>query len=295
RDFSAVLELASRQFSVFATTQAYELGVSNSMLDRAVARGWIRSERLGVWVVTGAAPSPWRATYAAALAAGPHAAIAHASAGKIHGLYGIVAERPELTVPWNVVRKLEGVTTHRSRTLEVDDLQTHHGVKVTNPVRTIIDLAGCIREPLLGKMLDEAARARLATPEQILARLESLRRGVRGRAELARALGLRVGEGHPDSALEQRVIRLVKRFYPGYVLHHQVTVEGRVFVLDIAWPDRKIDGEVDGRLVHTSRSRFEQSSLRNNVLARNGWRIVHFTYGMDDRTILAQLAPYFCG
>jgi hypothetical protein len=41
-----------------------------------------------------------------------------------------------------------------------------------------------------------------------------------------------------------------------------------------------------------SRTKFTRDRIRQNVLGGHGWRIVHFTADMDDRTIAAQVVPY---
>ncbi len=79
---------------------------------------------------------------------------------------------------------------------------------------------------------------------------------------------------------------------PGYTVHHRVVLGGEVIEMDIAWVAHKIDGEVDGmRARVVSRTKFERERRRANILAANGWRIVHFTDKMDDATLIAQLAP----
>ncbi len=289
-----VLALASTQLGLFSVRQARQLGISNSAIDRAVARGWIRRERYGVYAIAGLPPSRWRPTYAAALAAGPDAIISHGSAAAVHSFYGVIDRQIELTVPWPMVRQLAGVRTHRSKTLLPGDIDRRHGLLVTSPIRTLLDLAPRFRDPLLGSIVDEGAISRLWTPEQVEARIALFRAHPAGLAELRRLLALRTDECHPDSRLEQRVIRVVKPLFPGYALQHPVTLDGHVFLLDIAWPAQKIDGEVEGMTTRAkSLSKFDHTLQRENILTRHGWRVVHFTAAMDDATIVAQLAPYF--
>jgi len=274
-----LLALASRQLGVFSVRQAAALGVTNSMLDNAVARGWLYRERLRIYAIAGLPPSRWRPIYAAALAAGPNAAISHTSAAMIHSLYGVASDGIELTMPCGKGRQLDGVRVHRSRTLTKPDLEERRGLLVTNPVRTLIDLAGRFHEPLLGTIVDEGAIGRLWTPGTVMARLDQLGGGMAGQAELRRVLALRLGEGRPDSPLEQRVIRIVKPVFPGFVVHHQVVLDGAVIEMDIAWVREKIDAEVDGMFTRArSRSKFERTALRANILARHGWRIVHLFF-----------------
>ena len=289
-----ILSLASLQFGLFTAEQVEQFGVTRSMLQNAVARGWLRHERRGVFSVAGRPRSPWQPVYAAALAAGPPAMISCSSAAAINSIPLIAMTNIELTVPSPMYRKLDGVRFHQSRTLLPDDAQIRHGVSITTPVRTLIDLAPRFDEGFLGKVVDEGTISRLWTPERISSRSDLLPRGVPGLRKLERQLALRYHEGRPDSPLEQRILRVVKWVFPGYVTHHQEVLEGEVIDMDIAWIQERIDGEIDGLTTRaSSRTKFERTSRRENILQAHGWRIVHLTHGMNDETLIAQLAPFF--
>ncbi len=220
--------------------------------------------------------------------------ISHSAAAAIHGFWGVATVAPELTLPPGG-RRLAGVTIHRSVALPPNDVMQRCGVKVTSPIRTLIDIAPFTNEYVLARIIDEGAMARLWTAEAIGSRLaglaESRRAGVAG---LRRLVAIRLGEGHPDSVLEQRIFRVLKGRVPAFVVHHHVELGGRILELDMAWPDHRIAGEVEGRRVRlTSRTKFDSDRLRSNLLLRDGWREVHLTAGMDDTTLLAQVVPLF--
>jgi very-short-patch-repair endonuclease len=290
-----LLTITSGQLGLVSIDQAAAVGVTLPMLRAAADRGWLHHQRHGIYVAAGVGPSRWRPVVAAALAAGSDAVVSHTTAAAAHHFYGIETDEIDLTIPLNSRRSLQGVRIHRS-TLPPEDVQHRYQVQLTTPVRTLIDISGGIHAPLLGRIIDEGAIARLWTAELIMSRIDGHRRGVKGVAELRPLLALRVGEGNPDSKLEQRVVRAVKGVAPGYTLHHQVVLDGEVITMDIAWVDEKIDGEADGMLVRAaSRTKFERSCRRDNILAAHGWRIVHFTAEMDDKTLVAQIAPLLRG
>jgi len=283
---------AAHQDSLITVEQAKTVGVSPTMLLAAVKRGWLHRQRLGVYVVAGARPSPWRAVRAALLMAGTGAVVSHTTAAGMHRFHGVMADGIEITVPYPARRALDGVRIHKSKTLRDDDQQNLNGIRVTTPVRTLIDIADRFHDPLLGAIVDEGAIGRLWTAELVSARLGKAKRGVTGAMELRRILAERLGEGNPDSRLEQRVIRMVKRWASGYTIHYRIVLDGVVIEMDIAWVAEKVDGEVDGmRTRALSRTKFERERRRANILAAHGWRIVHFTDKMDEATIFAQLAP----
>jgi len=231
---------------------------------------------------------------AAALAAGPDAVVSHRSAAVLHRFHGIVADTPELVFPHRCRRQLHDVLVHRSRTLEPVDSTVVDGLRVTTPVRTVIDLAPMVGDYLLGLILDEGAISRLWTAEQVQARLEQLASpGRTGVNRLRSLLALRLDEGHPHSRLEQRVWRVLRRAsVPEFKVQHAETIEGQRIEMDLCWRDLKIDGEVDGLAVRRSRTKFEHLSRRENLLGRNGWRIVHFTAQMTDRELVAEIEPF---
>ncbi len=284
-----LLALAAAQEFVVSTRQGTELGFSAEMMRKATRPGLLRRQRRSVYGLAGV-PGSWRQRLVtAALAAGPDAVISHRSAAVLHHFDGIVADTPELLFPHHCRRQLQGVLVHRSRTLDPIDITVVGGLRVTTPIRTVIDLAPMVGDYLLGRILDEGAISRLWTAEQVLAHVEQLARpGRTGVNRLRSLLALRLDEGHPHSVLEQRVWRVLRAAsVPHFETHHVVTIEGQRIEMDLAWLDQKIDGEVDGLAVRRSRTKFEQVSRRDNLLGADGWHIVHFTAQMTDSELVA--------
>jgi hypothetical protein len=229
---------------------------------------------------------------AAALAAGPLAVISHGSAAAVHGFYGFVPTgHMELTAPRSTRLMLDGVTVHRARDLAPEDIVERRGARMTSAIRTIIDIAGTTNDHLLARVVDEGAIRRLWTPDGIARRLDELRRcGRPGVRRLDRLLVSRIGEPNPDSALEQRVFRVLKRRVPPFVTHYPLTLGGKTWIVDLALLDFKIAGEVEGRDVRAlSRGAFDRGKLKANILVAHGWRLVYFTSTMDDETIVGQV------
>ena len=234
----------------------------------------------------------------AALAAGKGAAISHTSAASVHRFRGIKAEHPEITVPMSRAPSLDGVVVHRSRCLPDDDLQTKRNVLVTRPIRTLIDLAGRYDEDLLAKVIDEGAIDGIWTPEAIGERLDEL--GSKGRLGVDRLRSLlesRRGEQRPDSALHQRVIRVLNAAagrgeIPPFKIHHQLVLDGRALDIDVAWPQPwlRIAGEADGFEVRSkSRTKFDHSQEKVNLLVKHGWRPISFIWTMTDTDLVERV------
>jgi hypothetical protein len=268
------------------------LGITARALERALARGWIVQVRRGVYALAGHPTSAWHPLMAAALAGGPSTVISHGSAAAVHGFYGFAPGRhTELSAPANVHLRLDGVTIHRMRDLTPDDIVERRGIRITSAIRTLVDIAATTNDHLLARVIDEGAIRRLWTADGIARRLDELRRcGRPGVRRLDRLLVSRVGERNADSALEQRVFRVLKPRVPPFVTHYPLTLNGETLIVDLALRDFKIAGEVEGREVRTmSRGAFDRGKLKANLLIAHGWRLVYFTSTMDDETIVRQV------
>jgi very-short-patch-repair endonuclease len=107
---------------------------------------------------------------------------------------------------------------------------------------------------------------------------------------LRRLVRARSGDPVVDSHLEQRVTRLLAFLGP-FETRYQVVTGGRVVLLDLAWPDRRVAVECDGWGAHgRSRARFESDRRRDNDLIAAGWTVVHLTSAMSDDEIRAAVA-----
>ena len=219
--------------------------------------------------------------------------VSHTSAAVRYPLYGIVAEGIELTVPNKVNRRMQGVTVHRSSTVLPGDVLYRHGIAMTSPVRTLIDLAERLSSPLLGRIVDEGAISRLFTVEMVMARLNRYGLSAPGHSELRQVLQTRLNEGQPDSVLEQRMLRIINRYFPDAEPHYQVLIDGQVYILDIAWPSIKLDAEVEGWAVRArSLTKFDRALRRDNALRRHGWEVVYLTARMSEEDVVEALSPY---
>ncbi|MGH2756628.1 MAG: DUF559 domain-containing protein [Actinomycetota bacterium] len=56
-----------------------------------------------------------------------------------------------------------------------------------------------------------------------------------------------------------------------------MSLDGRNFVLDFAYPDHKLAIETDGYRWHASRERFESDRDKGNGLVLDGWRLLRIT------------------
>jgi hypothetical protein len=288
---SRLLRISEAQHGVIISRQARECGISARTMHRLVVEGWFRIVRPRAFAAAGLPPSPWEDAIAVGLLAGPGVVLSHRTAGAIHRVPGLAApELPEVTVPSTRHPRTPGAVVHRVGRLDACDIQTRQPVAVTTPARTLVDLAGQLDAPLLERILDEGSVNRLWTTDDLIAcaaRLGS--HGRSGRAALAKLLEARVGEPSVESPLELRMIRVLAPFAP-FETQYQLVLDREVVILDIAWPAWRVGAEVDGWWVRSrSRSKFDRSQHRTNLLHAHRWRVAHLTSTMADATILTDV------
>ena len=171
-----------------------------------------------------------------------------------------------VTVPGTVGRgRRPGLRIHRSTTLE-DDTMILRGIPITNPLRTILDLATVLADRPLEHAVDLADQRRLIDFAEL--RRRSLPRSLQ-------TVLARYSSTITRSVLEERFLALCD----DHRLPQPVTntiAEGRE--VDFAWRDARLIVEVDGYRYHRSPSVFEDDRERDVTLGLAGWTVLRFTY-----------------
>jgi Transcriptional regulator, AbiEi antitoxin len=275
--------LAATQHGLITAAQCRDLGVTRSTIHRRVARGaWIR-DAPSVYRIAGA-PRTWQArAMAAVLSAGEAAVASHRTAAHLWGLEGFPAPgRLEVTVPRHGrPQRRSGVVIHESLAYGLVGATTRWGVAVTSPARTLIDLAAVLDDELaVLRALDEIRRLRLATwPELWEALILHARRGrpgiVRARAMIKRRYGRRV----PDTEFARLFMLLLDdAALPEPEPEYWVRGDGWRYRLDLAYPERLLAIELDGKDTHLTDEAFEADPVRDNRLCLSGWNVLHYTW-----------------
>lgn len=186
---------------------------------------------------------------------------------------------PELTPS---VVALGGVRTRSratgyvlSRRVTPPDLLVFLGdLRLTSPDLTALDLA--VRTQ--GASIDRLLRSRRGTLAGMHAALRatSHRTGNPGRRQL-----LLDSRDEPWSMAERITHRILRAaHFSGWHANHRVSVRGRTYYLDIAFPGLRIAIEIDGRGFHASEAMFESDRARQDELVAAGWRVLRFTWAM---------------
>ena len=261
---------AARQYGLFTLGQAVAAGLTPRQVEGGVRRGrWSRVHR-GVYRLAGVPVGDEQRLLAAVLAVGPGAAASHRAAAWVWRL----ADTFEIEVTSPRQSRRAGITTHGPATVRA---VVRRGIPCTDPLQTVLDLAGTGDHGLVTRVLDRGVADGLFTAAAVAAHLERVAgRGVRGAAVLRSALRRRCdADGERASALESAMDRLVVRHrLPRPARQHPVGP----YRLDYAWPDRRLAVEVDGYGPHSSREAFQSDRARQNTLVLAGWTVLRFTW-----------------
>lgn len=209
---------------------------------------------------------------------GPGALVSHRAAGVLWELDGVAAHRMELTVARERRVRSPKLTVHYTTDLIPADRATVGPIPVTSPLRTLIDLAGCIDDDVLELAMEDAFRRGLTRPKQLAWRLDGMSgKGRSGCADLRAVLERR--SGTTDSAWEVRLERiLVCAGLPRPRRQYEIRNNGRLVARpDLAYPSYRVAIEYEGVRWHTGAARLDRGSERELKLASLGWHVLHVT------------------
>ncbi len=252
-------------------TQLLSAGVTARQIKRRVDSGNLIRVHRGVYRVGHRAPS-LEATYlAAVLAAGEGTLLSGRAAAHLFALTKGTAPTPEVIA--RTQRRIKGVTTHRSHSLDAQDATTFRGIPVTTVPRTLVDLAGELSPDALARACHEAGVRYGTTPkavEEVLARRPS----TPGAKKLRRVLH---GDVHVTlSTLEARFLELLSENGLAPPITNRPAGGRRV---DCRWPEQRLTVELDGYQFHNSRHSWELDRLREREARARGDEFRRYTYG----------------
>jgi hypothetical protein len=262
---------------VLSLAELLDCGLSPRQVEVRVRAGRLHPMHRGVYAV-GHPNVPLEGRFLAAVrACGARAVLSHFSAAAVWGFVAWDGRHPEITVPTAGTRRHPAVRVHRTAALAREHVVRHHGIPVTTPVRTILDLASILDGKPLRRAVREAQGLQRVSARELVAALES-RRGRRGTARLARILA--TGPAPTRSALEDVVLDLILR---GGLEHPAVNVPlevgGRRRVIpDFRWPDQRLVIEADGAAWHDNAMRREDDAERQALLEAHGERVLRVTW-----------------
>ncbi|MFL6204015.1 MAG: DUF559 domain-containing protein [Acidimicrobiales bacterium] len=248
-------------------------------------RRWVTERRLlhvqpNVYRLAGA-PETWhQALKALELSTG--GIVSHRSAAELWGLLQ-PAGYVEASVDQSHAAKVHPpAIVHRIKDLRPDLAVARESVRLTDPVRTIVDLGLVVPPILVAAALRRGISKRLvslADARHIRERLG--RQGRNGTGILGEVIDIHVLAGEKaESELEVRFLQLRSRHdLAELTLQYEVWEMGRcVARVDAAVPRLKLAIEIDGYEHHSTPDAFQRDRTRQNELVALGWTVLRFTW-----------------
>jgi hypothetical protein len=285
-----ISQLTRAQHGLITARQAHERGLTRSAIQHRLRTGEWEGVRSGIYRIAGL-PETWHQhVLAAVLAVGDFALASHLTAARLWGLPLPDIDLIEVTAPLERRARLPGVRAHRSGVFTVADCTTVVRIPTTSPARALFDISSRFDERRIGKALDDGLRRGVITLSQmhrLAVRLPGIAPG-RSPKRIQRLLEARIPGYDPGgSDLEPRVRRVLEAAeLPLPIAQHSVTLRGKRFVLDFAYPDRLVVIEMDGFDFHGTRTVFDSDRSRQNLLVLAGWTMLRFTSNTSDAEIV---------
>ena len=275
----ALLDLARANHGMLTRAQAAERGLTNKMLRGLVARNVLVEVLPGVFWLC-AVPFTWESKVKAATTWARPAAGACRTAAAGWGLDGFPKDRIDV-VSTRAPHPPDWLNLRRTDELPASDVRIRNGLPFTSVERTLAELGAVCGPQKVEQALDDALRKRLTTLPRLINYIDQ--RGGRGRngcKSLRRLVEARFKEPKiTQSVFEDAFLTMTSKFnLPIPTKQHLVTVAGRRFFLDFAYPSALVGIEAWSYAFHSARDDWEHDQERHNLITSMGWRLLYVTH-----------------
>ena len=273
---SDVLTLLQCQGGLARRQDLRTAGLSRRRLQRLLAEGELRplaGDVVTVW------PEPGPDEAARAATVGLRGTASHTSAARAWGIELVQRDSPvEVTVGRDRSRASWPAAVVHRRDLAPEDVVLVDGLRLTTPLRTVLDLARSLPLEQAVAAADSALRSGLVTLDALLAAARALPTA-RGLSRVSRVVSL--VDPSSGSVLES-VCRVLFALAGLPAAHTQFSVRGpggRILGrVDFAWPEQRLVVETDGFAFHADRRSYRDDRRRTNALVVAGWRVLRFSW-----------------
>jgi len=258
---------------LYTTQELRRRGMTFAAIQWAVKKGRLTRVTTSVYAEGRARPSALDEAVAIVLAT--HGVAGGTLAGVLLGFDGVKLERPDVTVAASASARRAGA---RRRRLPPERIVTVAGIRCTDALQTLIDLAALVDDARWEQALESALRGRMTALGDVASAAAGSQRGA---VRMRRVLALRPKGAPPtESLLETRLVQLARRV-PGLPPpERQFSVraqDGRVVArVDLAWPDLGLFVELDGQF-HTGQP-VHDARRETLIVAMTGWLCGRFTW-----------------
>jgi hypothetical protein len=258
---------ARRQSGVISRDQLRDAGIGHARIDGLVARRELLELLPGVYSPRPVPGSSRQRMWAAALWSG--GVVSHRSAASLWQLPVPRSTVVHVTVADRRFRRaVAGVQTHRVPLARLHRI-SYDGLPVTDRGQTVVELLRTERLELARSLLDRALQQGWLQEYELDGAIRD-GSGRTGNGQLRRLLAEIEPGAHAES--ERRLHQLLRRAaITGWVPQYEVRLPSGVAFIDIAFPERQLAVEVDGRRHHDDGSgRFDSDRAAAQRAGRDG-------------------------
>jgi Protein of unknown function (DUF559)/AbiEi antitoxin C-terminal domain len=270
---TAAWRLARAQHGVLTRRDLEGLGFSKIAIDHRLETGRLHLISRGLYAVGRPELTPHGRWMAAVLVCGDDAALSHRSAAELWGIGYEERGRIDVTVRRECRIRRSGLMVRARASLPEQSFVRRHGIPVTHPVQTLIDLATELKIMRLERAVNEADKLDLVDPE-------TLRRALDGYVGVPGVRALRTMlDRHTfrlsDSDLEIlfRPLALAAGFPMPLSKHWLLGYE-----TDFFFPDNDLVVETDGLRYHRTPAQQARAAKRDQKHVAAGFRVLRFTH-----------------
>lgn len=265
--------LVRRQHGVVTRTQLLDLGFTPHAVEHRLRGGRLHPVWRGVYALGRPELTRQGIWMAAVLSCGSEAVLSHGSAAALWGISTRDEEGIEVSVPAALRPRRPGIVVHRRRGLQTKDVTRCHGIPVTNPVGTLVDLATRLPATRLEAAINEADKLDLVDAEALRSALDHIAYKP-GASALRKTLDRRTF-ALTDSDLERLFLRVAQA--AGLPPPHTGRfVNG--FKVDFYWPDLGLVVETDGLRYHRTPVQQARDRRRDQAHVAAGQVCLRFTH-----------------
>lgn len=264
----------------FTSAEAAALGLSRQTLRDLVAARVVRRVLRNVYVRADVEDTIDLRARAAARTVVPDAVLVDRTAAWLHGVDVLDYREHEILPPIECVVLRDRSRIERracaggERDLAPYDVMRLHGLRVTTPLRTALDLGCLLPRPDGLAALDRFGRMHGITREVLEASLPRYRRR-RGVVKLRQLVAL--VDPRSESPRESRTrLAIIDDGLPAPLPQFWVEKHGqRLFRLDLAYPRHRVAVEYDGEEWHDrTQDQRDADRARRDWLERHGWTVI---------------------
>jgi very-short-patch-repair endonuclease len=261
--------LAGGQRGYVTRAQLLELGLGKDAITYRIKTARLITVYTGVYAVGHAPVAAVDRAYAAVLTCGTGALLGFGSAASLWGILD------RWWVPFEVIAETDhrrpGIRIHRV-TLTRKDVRRHLGILVTNPARTILDVAPRLTDKALTRAVNELRIARRLKLE-LLADLVARYPRHPGASRVRPLIETR--RGPTRSELEDVFAVFATRFdLPPFEFNARVAG----YEVDVLFPKQRVIVELDGYEFHGTRQAFEKDRERDAATLAAAFVTVRITW-----------------